>query len=279
MTTPMEMAPPTQDDSYFADARDWSRDINGALRASNLMAWRIAGAAVIIAMLEAMALVTLTPLKTVVPYTITVDRQTGAAQLARGVDLGPMAADDALIQSALAQYVLARETLDATDLSANYRKVGLWSSGTARSDYLRSLDRSNPQSVLNGANAETQISTTVASIALLGPSTALVRFSTDRREGSGPVTRTAWMAAMEFGFSGTPLSSEDRLINPLGFQVARYRRDADGAASVVPPSVASIQAPAAPPAAAPVASPATSTAATIVIPNTPPRIVTTEPAK
>ena len=170
------------------------------------------------------------PLKTVVPYTITVDRQTGAAQLARGVALGPMAANEALAQSALAQYVLARETLDATDLAVNYRKVGLWSAATARSDYLRSMDRSNPASVLNGATAATQIITTVKSISLTAPGSALVRFSTDRRDGDGPVTRMDWAAAVQYGYSGGPLSAEDRLINPLGFQVSRYRRDAEALA-------------------------------------------------
>lgn len=218
-------------DSYYADAASWSDDVNASLRRSRLTAWRIAAAAVFIAALLAIALVLLLPLKTVVPYTITVDRQTGAAQLARGIDLGAQNGNEALTQSALAQYVIARETLDATDLAANYRKVGLWSVAPARSDYLRSMDRSNPTSILNGANSATQIATTIKSISLTSPSTALVRFSTDRREGDGPVTRNDWAAVLQFGFSGGPLNLQDRLINPLGFQVSHYRRDAE---SIVP---------------------------------------------
>jgi len=166
----------------------------------------------------------------------------------------------------LAQYVIARETLDATDLAANFKKVGLWSASTAKTDYLRSMDRSNPSSVLIGANAATQIATTIKSVALLGPNSALVRFSTDRREADGPLSRTEWAAVVQFAFTGGPLSMEDRLLNPLGFQVTRYRRDAEGG----PPRVI---VPVAIPGA-PVAT--TTTTTTIAIPSAVPRPVTPE---
>ena len=88
----------TSREAYYADASSWSEDVNGSLRASRRRAWWVAGTAATIALFEALALVLLTPLKTVVPYTITVDRQTGAAQLARGVALGPLSENDALGQ-------------------------------------------------------------------------------------------------------------------------------------------------------------------------------------
>lgn len=238
-STPLASNPNAKREAYYAEAASWSDDVNASLRRSRLAAWRVAAAAVFIAVLQAIALVLLVPLKTVVPYTIMVDRQTGAAQLARGVNLGAQSGNEALTQSALAQYVIARETLDAADIAANYRKVGLWSSGTARSDYLRSMDRSNPASVLNGANSATEITTTIKSISLTSATTALVRFSTDRREGDGPVTRMDWAAVVVFGFSGGPLDLQDRLVNPLGFQVSHYRRDAEASAPqiIVPTAI------------------------------------------
>jgi type IV secretion system protein VirB8 len=221
--------PNSSRDRYYAQAQSWSEDVIGALRRSRARAYWVAGVASFVAALLAIALIFLMPLKTVVPYTITVDRQTGYAQLQRGVQLGPLSERESLIQASLAQYVLARETLDASDLAENYRKVGLWSTGTALSDYLALMDRNNPQSILQGATQDTQIRTTIKSIALLGAdkngNSALVRFYTDRRDGAGPVTRTDWAAVIQFSQSGKPLSLEDRLINPLGFQVSRYRRD------------------------------------------------------
>lgn len=220
--------------AYRAEAASWSQDVNASLRTSRTRAWWVAGVAMCLAILQGLALVLLLPLKSVVPYTITVDRQTGHAELARGLALGPMSENEALTQSALAQYVIARETLDAADLAASYRKVALWSSGQALRDYLRDFDRGNPQSVLNSANAATLITTTIKSIAVLDKTSALVRFSTDRRDGDGPLTRREWAAVVRFGFSGAPLSAEDRLLNPLGFQVSHYRRDAEAMPQQVP---------------------------------------------
>lgn len=227
---------------YFAEAASWSADINAGLRASRRLAWGIAGAAAVIAVLEAVALAVLMPLKTVVPYTITVDRQTGAAQLARGVALGPLSQNDALLQSLLAQYVIARESLDATDLAANYRKVGLWSAGAARADYLRLMDRRNPASPLLGATAATLVQTTVKQVAVMSPTSALVRFTTDRSEAGGAAVRADWAAVMQFGFTGGPLDLDDRLVNPLGFQVTHYRRDSEAAPGIVLPPVPSYSA-------------------------------------
>jgi type IV secretion system protein VirB8 len=215
--------------AYRQQAASWSEDVHGALRASARRAWWVAGVAAILVVLQTLALVLLLPLKTVVPYTILVDRQTGHAELARGVNLGPMSENEALLQSALAQYVIARETLDASDLAANYKKVGLWSKGVALQDYLKGMDRSNPASILNSANVDTQIATTIKSITPLDKGSALVRFATDRREAGGPAARRDWAAVIRYGYSGAPLSAEDRLINPLGFQVTHYRRDAETA--------------------------------------------------
>ncbi len=218
---------------YYREAASWSDDVNASLRASRSRAWWVAGIAMALAIIQGLALVLLMPLKTIIPYTITVDRQTGATELSRGVDLGPLAGNEALTRATLAQYVLARETLDQSDIADNFKKIGLWSTGTARSDYLRSMDRNSPGNVLADATAATQVRTVVRSISLTSPTTALVRFSTDRRDGEGPISRRDWASVISFGFSGAPLSAEDRLINPLGFQVSRYRRDAESLAPII----------------------------------------------
>lgn len=223
----VSLPPPEPRSDYYREAASWADDVNGSLRASRRRAWWVAGIAVFLAVVQGIALILLMPLKTIVPYTITVDRRTGAAEIARSIDLGPLAGNEALTKATLAQYVIARETLDATDIADNYKKVGLWSTSTARSDYLRAMDRNAPGNVLADANAATQVTTIIRSISLTSPTTALVRFSTDRRDGDGPVTRRDWASVVAFGFSGAALNADDRLLNPLGFQVSRYRRDAE----------------------------------------------------
>ena len=42
------------------------------------------------------------------------------------------------------------------------------------------------------------------------------------------VSSTPYVSAISYGFSDKPLRAADRFENPLGFEVTRYRRDAEG---------------------------------------------------
>ena len=75
-----------------------------------LVPWLVAIAFGIIALLEAVALIVMMPLKTVVPYTITVDRQTGYVETAAGILPGKLTQNTAVTQAFLAQYVPAGGT-------------------------------------------------------------------------------------------------------------------------------------------------------------------------
>src|SRR5688500_2999384 len=89
-------------DAYYAEAASWNGDRLQSMRSSQRIAWRIAAGAAIIAFLEAVALVLLTPLKTVEPYTLMVDRTTGYVQALKPLDQAKIAPDAALTQAFLA---------------------------------------------------------------------------------------------------------------------------------------------------------------------------------
>jgi type IV secretion system protein VirB8 len=79
------------------------------------------------------------------------------------------------------------------------------------------------------------VATTVKSVSLLSPTTALVRFDTERREAGGaPEPVQSWSAVVAFRYSGAPMRMEDRFLNPLGFEVTRYRRDAEAPSAAAP---------------------------------------------
>jgi type IV secretion system protein VirB8 len=174
--------------------------------------------------LEAIALVVLAPLKTVVPYTILVDRQTGFVETLSGLETRSVTADAALTDALLAQYVVARESFDAATVSADYRRVALWSSDVARRDYLALMPAANPQSPFNIYPRGTVATARIKSVSILDDGTALVRFETVRRAGTGSAADADHrVATMRFRFSGAPMAIADRLVNPLGFQVYSYR--------------------------------------------------------
>lgn len=224
------MKPSTREalSTYYREAGSWATDRVASLQNSRRTAWIIASIAAGIAVVEGIALIVLMPLKTVEPYTLLVDRTTGYVQALKPLEPGQTTPDRALVQSMLVQYVIARESFDIATLQADYRKVGLWSAETARSDYVMRMQASNAASPLIVYPRTTLIETRVKSVSPLDGESALVRFDTIRRDsGSRYEAPRAWVAVVHYRFSGEPMSIEDRYLNPLGFQVTGYRRDAE----------------------------------------------------
>jgi type IV secretion system protein VirB8 len=206
---------------YYAAAQSWAQDREAARRRSARLAWSVAGLACAVAGLEALALASLAPLKTAVPYTLLVDSHTGYAQMVEGTQVPSIQPDAALEQSLLAQYVVAREGYSAGSLPEAYRKVALWSGGMARRDYLAQMASSNPSSPIAVYGRNRQMSVQVASVSPLGKGRAMLRFST-RLDGENP---QPWVAIIRYHFATPPAGLNDRLLNPLGLQVTEYHRD------------------------------------------------------
>ena len=226
---------------YYQEAATWASDVHGSLRASRRVAWIIAGVAVGVAALEALALASLAPLKTVVPYTITVDRQTGYVETVKPLAPGALSQDQAVTQALLVQYVTDRETFDATDLRENYHRIMLWSAADVRGQYDLLMHKTTPNSPLNLYSPTTLVNVTIKSVSLLSATTALVRFDTTRHDvGSTTGSQQSYAAVLAFRYTNAPMSMGDRFINPLGFQVTRYRRDAE----TVTPTAVPLAAPA-----------------------------------
>ena len=215
-------------EEYYRDAGTWSADRERERHSSRKVAWIMAGVAATVALAEAIALIILLPLKTVVPYTLLVDRQTGYVQELKPLERQLIAPDQALARSFLAQYVIARESFDIDSLQHDYRKVALWSTGAARDRYVSAMQASNPLSPLATLPRRALLQTEIRSLSSLGADTALIRFTTTRTDPGGqPQAQLSWAAIVKYRFSGEAMSAADRLVNPLGFQVVRYRRDAE----------------------------------------------------
>jgi type IV secretion system protein VirB8 len=221
--------------AYYQEAGSWADDQLATARRSRRTAWIIASVAIGVAAVEALALAALAPLKTVVPYTLLVDRQTGFVQALKPLDVQQIAPTAALTQSFLVQYVIARESFDIDLVQGNYRKVALWSADRARSEYLTSMQVSNAQSPLALYPRSTVVEASVRSVSPLSNGASLVRFETVRRDPNGRTSGpTPYVAVIRYRYSGEPMSVEDRFVNPLGFQVLRYRRDQEALPAAPP---------------------------------------------
>ncbi|MDP5278251.1 VirB8/TrbF family protein [Sphingomonas sp. DG1-23] len=240
-------------DAYYREAGSWAEDRHEALRKSRRTAWIVGSVACAIAFFEALALLMLTPLKTVVPYTLLVDKQTGFVQALKPLEPEQVSGNAALTQSFLVQYVIARESFDSASLQANYRKIALWSEGKARGAYIAGMQASNPDSPLASLPRSTVVETRVKSVSPLGAGAAMVRFDTIRHDaGTRSQEPRAWVVVIRYRYAGEPMRLEDRFVNPLGFQVSHYQRSPE-----------TLQTPNAAPAA-PQATPAAATPLVVV---------------
>lgn len=209
-------------------AESWATSVTDDLERSNRRAWIVAIIAALVALAEAIALVFLIPLKTVEPYTLLVDRQTGNVEALAPLNAQVVAPDAALTRSFLVQYVIARESFSADALQNDYRKVSLWSGGTERRQYQAGMNAENPGSPLAYLPRGGVIRTEVKSVSPLGEGRSLVRFITTRQDrGAAASPAQHWAAIIAYEFTNAEMSEADRLINPLGFQVTSYRRDAE----------------------------------------------------
>lgn len=201
---------------------------------SRRRAWIATWVLIVICAAQAAAIALMLPLKEIVPYTILVDRQSGYMETVRGIETGALSDDRAVVESFLAQYVLQRETFDPSDFEQRYQRVALWSAEAARESYLAQFAPGQSDSTLKTLRPGSIIKVRIKRIDVTSKTSALVRFDLTRIDPGGAPTSTDWQTIVEFRFSAAPMRMEDRLINPLGFQVVRYRRDAEWVASPAP---------------------------------------------
>lgn len=224
----------------FQVGDSWQTSVNADLERSRRTAWIIALVASAIALLLTIAITVMMPLKTVEPYTLMVDRHTGHVEALAPLDEAMVSPDTALTRSFLAQYVIARESFDRGSLQRDYRNAMLWSAGEERQRYSALMTGSNTASPLAQLPLGTSISAEISSISPLTGDSSLVRFTTIRTERGGrSMPPEHWAAVINYGFSGAQMSVEDRLINPLGFQVTRYRRDRETLTASAPAQIPS----------------------------------------
>lgn len=228
--------------ALYREGSSWGQDRLVQLERSRSIAWMAAAAATVVAVLAVIALVGMMPLKTVVPYTVLVDRQTGHVTTLDPSSTEKVGPRGALAKSMLVQYVSARETLDRSSVRTDYRKVVLWSGGAARASYLTLMKPGNPANPLATMPRTSLVQVRVKSASMLDDGSALVRYDLVRRDESGAEAAPApFVSIIRYRFRDRPLTEADRFINPLGFEVQQYRRDPEVVPSVAVPSI-SVQA-------------------------------------
>ncbi|MEB3047392.1 virB8 family protein [Rhizobium mulingense] len=210
--------------NYFDKARRFDQDRLIQVERSARVAWFIAICASIIATVSVFAVAGLTPLKTVEPFVVRVDDSTGIVDVVTALTSAVGTYDEAVTKYFAAKYVRAREGYVWSEAEENFRTVALLSTQPEQTRFAAAYKGSNPDSPQNfyGRSATSRV--TIVSISLINANVASVRYIRTVTRGDD-VRTTHWVATLTFSYANAPMSSTDRLVNPLGFAVSEYRAD------------------------------------------------------
>ncbi|HEU5047444.1 MAG TPA: type IV secretion system protein [Rickettsiales bacterium] len=192
----------------------------------------------VLSLISTFALYQIAPLKTVEPFVIQVDQKTGVTQVVDPVRSPELTGNEAVNQYFIVQYCRARESfLGSPDRNYyNYNLVRVLSTGLTFKDFQHEIILSNPESPGSRLGTNGMRTIHIASIKYLDRHKTTEGFDTLRYlvraqiteskngEASGVLHK---LILIEFRYADLDLTTEDRYLNPLGFQVISYHADDD----------------------------------------------------
>lgn len=173
------------------------------------------------------------PLKTVKPFVIQIDEKSGLTQVVTNDLVRDYNANQELVKHFAINYIFARENYNYLLVEEMYKKVRLLSSPQVYSTFRDAISQANPSSPFNRFGVNVQRTVSLQSFNLQNPNKKKREDSivqarlivTEASSNRSPVRYTV-QVTMSCGFKrDLVLDENQRLINPLGFQVLSYSVD------------------------------------------------------
>ncbi len=174
------------------------------------------------------ALAVMMPLKQKVPVIIQVDNLKGTTSVLSNTNVEKLnvSKEEAVDKNNLANYVITREGYDWNYGEASYNKTMLMTNQIIAKDYTVLYSDENPKSLPQKYQNHTRVVIKNPSVSFYDNS-AMVKFTREIITSSAPPVITQEMATIAYEYVTADMDDNDRLINPLGFQVNSYRVDKD----------------------------------------------------
>jgi type IV secretion system protein VirB8 len=221
-------------DGYFQEAASWDIDrMAHAIRRARV-AWAVAAAGWVCAVVIAVALLLLMPLKRVEPYVIRVDNSTGI------VDIVPMYAGHADMGETVARYLLTHyvtvcEGFNYATAERDYQECGAYHTAKRNQEWYALWTQGNPNSPLNRFKDGTTVRAQVTSVIFFKRANGLtelaqVRYLKGTRPPGSVEQLTHWIATIEYAYVAPSHDPKSRQWNPLGFRVTDFHAEAESMA-------------------------------------------------
>ena len=210
-------------EAYLEEARGIERDYLEELARSRRVALRFAFSALFLSALLGVAILTLLPLKRVEPFVVRVDNATGGVDIVTALNDAKESYGEAVDKYFLNKYVLSRESYDYGTIQATYDATVLLSSPEVQREFAAIYEGPNSRDRVFGDRVRL-----IVKVRSITPArdTAVVRFTrTEKATDKGREAQESFVATIGFRYVAAPQREEDRLMNPLGFEVTSYRVD------------------------------------------------------
>jgi type IV secretion system protein VirB8 len=209
--------------AYLEEARGLERDYLEEVARSRRVAWAVAFTSLGLVGVLSGAVLALLPLKRVEPFVVRVDNATGGVDVVTTLRDAQQSYGEAVDKFQLNKYVLSRESYDYETVQATYDDAVLLSSPEVQREFRAIYDGPKARDKVFGDRVRFIVK--VRSITL-AKSTAVVRFVRTRHTADGAQDGDEpFVATLGYEYIAAPMREEDRLLNPLGFQVTSYRVD------------------------------------------------------
>jgi type IV secretion system protein VirB8 len=211
--------------AYFAEAASWDHDRLIAANRSKRLAWTIAAIASGLAITGVAAVAMLTPLKTVAPYVIMVDKATGASEITSSMTGDKQITyNEAVAKYFLADYVRNREGWIPQARQEFFDGVLAMSSRDEQARWTAFYSKDNPKSPQLVFTDLDTVFVAIKSVTFVSKNVAQVRFTKTLQRGTS-ATDTPAIATITYDTTDTPTTEQQRFKNPLGLEVQSYRAD------------------------------------------------------
>ena len=215
-------------------SKHWYQDkYQNVLTQRNILAL-IAIFSLVTAAMAVLAVMRLSPLKTVEPYLIQIDEKTGITQRVEPVTQEMYAANPAIDRYFAATYLNRRESYNANIYYYNYEIVRLMSSRPVFNGYAAQVNPENEAGYVKKLGAYGKREVKVRSMIYLPSPTGTTSSATSSKIIQAKITttesspnegevKTYWLVTMTFEYATLDLTEDEQWLNPLGFTVTSYQ--------------------------------------------------------
>jgi type IV secretion system protein VirB8 len=213
---------------FIQSAAAFNRSEIDMVRRNSKIAWRIAIGCLVITGMAIGAVAALTPLKTVQPFVIRVDHNTGATDIVTTLKHSEKTYGEVIDKYWLAQYIKYRESYDWQTIQTTYDATMLLSAQPIQQEFAKIYNSNNQNAPHKILKDRFKVVVNVKAISFVGQM-AQIRFDKQLIPLTGDLSKATspqqLIATVAFDYANQPMQEKDRLVNPLGFQITSYRID------------------------------------------------------